>query len=194
MWVPRLIVRSVTGYHECSYDRSQYATIPRTIGRRMQRSIDGTIDRRPSRLIVHQSLIATTSRTISYDGSCHRYSPIVRDSATTRDRSRHATAAGYRSKNCRSVAPWPNRNQLYDPEIVRSVMTVSLEYDTRLLLCQRPSLVISRHDNCFFQREKCKERNVGRIATLGESSLFHHEGCCNMPQTGGTNTMNAQLV
>ena len=37
-----------------------------------------------SRLIVHRSLIATTSGTISYDGSCHRYSPIVRDSATTR--------------------------------------------------------------------------------------------------------------
>ena len=53
--------------------------------RRMQRSIDRNIGRRPSRLIVHdRSLIATISRTISYDGSCHRYSPIVRDSATTR--------------------------------------------------------------------------------------------------------------
>ena len=125
--VPRLIVRSVTGYHECSYDRSRYATIARTIGRRMQRSIDRTIGRRPSRLIVNQSLIATTSRTISCDGSCHRYSPIVRGSATTRrDRSRYATAAGDRSKNCRSVAPWPNRNQSYDPEIVRSGVTVAL--------------------------------------------------------------------
>ena len=119
--MPRLIVRSVTGCHECSYDRSQYATIARTIGRRRQRSIDRTIGRRPSRLIVHRSLIATTSRTISYDGSCHRYSPIIRESATTRRvRSRYATAAGYRSKNCRSVAPWPKRNQSYDPEIVRS--------------------------------------------------------------------------
>ena len=50
----------------------------------MQRSIDRTIGHRTSRLIVHKSLIATTSRTISCDGSCHRYSPIVRDSATTR--------------------------------------------------------------------------------------------------------------
>ena len=68
--VPRLIVRSVTGYHVCSYDRSQYAMIARTIGRRiMQRSIDRTIGRRPSGSIVHQSLIATTSRTISSNRS-----------------------------------------------------------------------------------------------------------------------------
>ena len=115
--VPRLLI----------YARSQDITIARAIGRRMQRSLDRAIDRRPSRLIVHRSLIATTSRTISCDGSCHRYSPIVRDSATTRrDRSRYATAAGDRSKKCRSVAPWPNRNQSYDPEIVRSGVTVAL--------------------------------------------------------------------
>ena len=66
--VPRLIVRSVTGCHECSYDRSQHAAIARMIDRRRQRSIVRTIGRRPSRLIVHRSLIATTSRTISYDG------------------------------------------------------------------------------------------------------------------------------
>ena len=54
-----------------------------TIGRKRQRSIDRTIARRPSRLIVHRSLIATTSCTMSCDGYCHRYSPIVRDSATT---------------------------------------------------------------------------------------------------------------
>ena len=95
--VSRVLLRSVTVCHDCSY----------TIGRRMQRSIDRTIGRRPSRLIVHQSLIATTSRTISYDSSCHRHSPIVRDSATTRrDRLRYATTAGDRSKNCRSVAPF----------------------------------------------------------------------------------------
>ena len=77
-------------------------------------------------MIVHRSLIATTSRTISYDGSCHRYSQIVRDSGTTcKDRSRYATAAGDRSKQCRSVAPWLNRNQSYDPEIVRSGVTVA---------------------------------------------------------------------
>ena len=93
----------------------------------MQRSIDRTTSRRPSRLIVHRSLIATTSHTISFDGSCHRYSPIVRDSATTRRyRSRYTTAAGDRRKNCRSVAPWSNRNQSYDPEIVRSGVTVTI--------------------------------------------------------------------
>ena len=76
--VPRLIVRSVTACDECSYDRSQDAAIARTMGCRGQRSIDRTIGRRPSRLIVHdRSLIATISRTISYDDPCHRYSPIV---------------------------------------------------------------------------------------------------------------------
>ena len=54
-------------------------------------------------------------------------SPIVRDSANTRrDRSPYATAAGDRNKHCRSVAPWPNRNQSYDPEIVRFGLTVAL--------------------------------------------------------------------
>ena len=42
------------------------------------------------------------------------------------DRSRYAIAAGDRSKHCRSVAPWPNRNQSYDPEIARSGVTVAL--------------------------------------------------------------------
>ena len=64
--MPRVLVRSVTGCHDCSYDRC----------RRMQRSIDRTIGRRPSRLLIHRSLITITSRTISYDGSCHRYSPM----------------------------------------------------------------------------------------------------------------------
>ena len=141
--MPRLIVCALTGYHECSFDRSQYATIARTIGRRRQRSIDRTIVRRPSRLIVHQSLIATTSRTISCDVSCHRYSPIVRDNATTRrDRSRYATAAADRSKNCRSVAPWPNRNQSYDPEIVRFGVTVALVADESTDVASKKHLVI----------------------------------------------------
>ena len=128
--VPRLIVRSITGHHECSYYRSQDATIARAIGRRMQRSIDRTIGRRPTRLSVHQSLIATTSRTIYCDGSCHRYSPIVRDSAT---------AAGDRSKNCRSVATLPNRNQSYDPEIVRSGVPVAL--DAAILHCSETFMI-----------------------------------------------------
>ena len=117
-------MRSVTGCHDCSYDRSQDDTIARTIVHRMLRPIDRTIGRQPSRLIVHRSLIATTSRKIPYNGFCHRYSPIVRDSAITcRDRSRYATAAGDGSEHCLSVAPWPNLNQSYDPEIVRSDVT-----------------------------------------------------------------------
>ena len=36
------------------------------------------------------------------------------------------TAAGDLSKNGRSVALWPNRNQSYDPEIVRSGVTLAL--------------------------------------------------------------------
>ena len=97
------------------------------VPRLIVRSVDRNIGRRSSRLIVYRSLIATTSRTISCDDSCPRYSPIVRDSVTTRrDRSRYATAAGDRSKHCRSLAPWHNRNQLYYPEIVRSGVTVAL--------------------------------------------------------------------
>ena len=114
----RVLVRSVTGCHDCSYDRSPDATI------------NFSYHRSPViPLSVRRSLIANTSHTISYDGSCHRYSPIVCDSATTcRDRSRYATAAGDRSKHCRSIAPWPNRNQSYNPEIVRSGVTVALLY------------------------------------------------------------------
>ena len=124
--IPRLIVPSVFGCHDWSYAPSQDITSARTIGHSMSRLLIRSGTGCNDRLIVpsvagHQSLIATTSRTISCGGSCHRYSPIIRDSATTRiDRSRCATAAGDRSKNCRSVAPWPNHNQSCDPEIVRS--------------------------------------------------------------------------
>ena len=62
--MPRVFVRSVTGCHGCSYDRSQDATIARTIGRSRQRSIERTIGRWPSRFIVRRSLNATTSRAI----------------------------------------------------------------------------------------------------------------------------------
>ena len=80
----RLIVRSIVAPHDLSYHWSSGATIDcalgrrmhLTIGRRIQRLIDRTIGRRPSRLIVLRSLIATTSRTISYDGSCHRYNNL----------------------------------------------------------------------------------------------------------------------
>ena len=56
---------------------------------------------------------------LRYYGSCHRSSPIVFDRATTRTtnrtmtyhqqkyRSQYATASGYHSKHCRSVARSP---------------------------------------------------------------------------------------
>ena len=47
------------------------------------------------------------------------------------DRSQYATASGDRSKHCRSVAHSPNRNQSYDPEIVRSGVTVALDATIR---------------------------------------------------------------
>ena len=116
----------------------------RSVSHRMQRSIERTVGRRPSQF-VHRSLIATTSCTTSYDGSCHRYSPIVRDSATTRrDRSRYATAAGDRSKHCRSVALWPIRNQPYDPEIVRSGVTVALPRRASARECPTVISIFSR--------------------------------------------------
>ena len=103
--------------------------IARTIGRRRQRSIDRAIGRRSPRSIVHRPLIATTSPTISYDGSCHRYSPIVRDSVEI-DRGMRPLLDIVVLKHCRSVAPCPNRNQSYDPEIVRSGVTVNLQRRT----------------------------------------------------------------
>ena len=105
--ISQVLVWSVTVCHDCSYDRSQVATIDWSY----HRSPAVTVDR-----FSVVDIIATTSHTISCDGSCHRYSPIVRDSATTRRaRSRYATTvAEDRNKNCRPVAPWPNRNQSYD--------------------------------------------------------------------------------
>ena len=127
----------------------------------MQRSIDRTIGRRPSRLIVHRwSLIATTSRMIPHDGCCHRYSPIVvRDSTTTRrHRSRYATAAGDRRKHCRSVASWPNRNQSYDPEIVRSGVTA-------VLVSQNPPdrTILDHTTGC----------NVAKVQAIGKVCYDH---------------------
>ena len=95
--VARLLVRSIAGYHDWSYDRSMDPTIDSTIGCRtpplLVRSIVGRNNWSHDR-----SLIATSSRMISYDGSCHRYCPIVRDRATTRtDQSRHSTAPGDRT-------------------------------------------------------------------------------------------------
>ena len=84
---------------------------------------------------------------------------MVRDSATTRrDRLPYATAAGDRSKHCRSVAPWPNRNQSYDPEIVRSGVTVALRtvagYRTRTI---KQTIALLRNkqkctDSFFFKK------------------------------------------
>ena len=133
----------------------------------MQRSIDRTIGHRPTRLIVHRSLIATTSRTIAYDGSCHRYSPIVCESAITRrDQSRYATAAGDRGKNCRSVATWPNRKQSYDPEIVRFGVTVALEQLLRFFL--DASIRCKRRQNIYV---KCVIRGGGCVGQCNVENI-----------------------
>ena len=88
---------------------------------------------------------------ISYDGSFRPSSPIVRDRATTHtDRSQYATATGDRSKHCRSVAPWPNRNQSYDPEIVRSGVTVALcEIFTKLKMVIETLATWNGHNHYF---------------------------------------------
>ena len=127
--MPRCIVFSVTGCYECLYDRSQDATIARTIGRRMQRSIGRTIGLRPSRLIVHRSLrslpLVARFHTMALAIDILQSFVIARPRVEI-DRDMRPTAARDRSKHCRWVAPWPNRNQSYDPEIVRSDMTVAL--------------------------------------------------------------------
>ena len=116
----RLMVPSTADRHDWSYDRSPRLIVQSDVGRN------------------NWSLVAPTSRKISYDGSCHRFSPIVRDSATTcRDRSLYSTTAVDRSRHCRSVASWPNRNKSYDQEIVRSGVTVALD---KLICDVDPSL------------------------------------------------------
>ena len=52
--------------------------MPRVIVQSVTYRVQRLIGRRAQLLIVHRLLIATTSCTISYDGSCHRYSPIAR--------------------------------------------------------------------------------------------------------------------
>ena len=102
--IPRLIVPSVFGCHDLSYAPSQDITSARTIGHSMPRLLVRSGAWCNDRLIV-PSVAGPHVRTYT---------------------SRCATAAGDRSKNCRSVAPWPNRNQSYDPEILRSSVTVAL--------------------------------------------------------------------
>ena len=90
--------------------------------------------------------MANTSRTISYDMmdlvidllqsvliAPPRVGPIVRWPTTSKkDRSQYATASGYRSKHCRSVARSSNHNQSYDQAIVRSGVTVALVLRVRV--------------------------------------------------------------
>ena len=185
----RLIVRLIVAPNH----RSPTVTIDRTIGRH-----DWSYDRSSGAITdLHRSLIATTSRTISYDGSCHRYFRIVRDSATTRRyQSPYATAAGDRSKHWRSFASWPNRNQSYDPEIARSGVTVALvarrlhviiiwlwfpdkwpiSYRSSLLdklhawfTVYKLSLNISKTNYVLFGRRRCIADNVS--ITMGKSPI-----------------------
>ena len=104
--IPRLIVRSIVGGHDWSYDRSFMATTSRTISFDM---MDLVIDLLQSVLIARR-----------------RVRPIVRWPTTTKkDRSQYTTASGDRSKHCRSVVRSPNHNQSYDQAIVRSGVTVA---------------------------------------------------------------------
>ena len=103
----RLIVRSIVGGHDWSYDRSFMATTSRTIAFDM---MDLVID------LLQSVLIARP-----------RVRPIVRWPTTSKkDRSQYATtASGDRSKHWRSVERSPNHNQSYDQGIVRSGVTVA---------------------------------------------------------------------
>ena len=107
--IPRLIVRSIVGGHDWSYDRSFMATTGRTISYDMMcRVID----------LLQSVLIARP-----------RVRPSVRwPNTSKKDRSQYATASGDRRKHCRSVARSPNHNQSYDKAIVRSGVTVALDY------------------------------------------------------------------
>ena len=106
--IPRLIVQSIVGGHDRSYDRSFMATTSLTISYDM---MDLVID------LLQSVLIARP-----------RVRPIVRRPTTSKkDRSQYAIASGDRSKHCRSVARSPNHNQSYDQAIVRSGVTVALD-------------------------------------------------------------------
>ena len=142
---PTIDLRSTVVCHNWSYTRPQDAKSARTIGRRMQRLIlpsvagrhDRSYDRSP-RLIV-RSVVGRNNW--SYIGSWSL--PLVARFPTmalaidmfvsfviARPRVeinwRMRPLLGDRSKHCRSFAPWPNRNQSYDSEIVRSNVTVAL--------------------------------------------------------------------
>ena len=125
----RLIVLSIVAPHDLSYHRSSGATVDRTLGHRMPRVIVRSVAGCHGWLIapsvagrhdwsyIGRSLIATTSRTISYDGSCHRYFPIVRNSSTAgwplleivasiADRSHHGPIATNRTIQKSSGPVW----------------------------------------------------------------------------------------
>ena len=96
--MPRVVVRSVAGRDDSSYDRSLDAIIDRTIG---QRSLP-LVARLP-----------TTDLAIDILQSLVIARPRVR--LIAKDKSQYSTATGDRSRHFRSVAPWLNRNQSYDP-------------------------------------------------------------------------------
>ena len=133
----RLIVRSVVAPHDWSYHRSSGATIVRTTGHRkprlLIRSAAGCNDRLFVRSVaglhdwshIDRWLLPLIARfpTMALD---ILQSFVIAWPRAEIDRGMRLTAAGDRSKHCRSVAPWSIRNQSYDPEIVRSGVTVAL--------------------------------------------------------------------
>ena len=108
--VPQLIVRSVVGSNDWSYDRSHDATSARTIGHRMPR------------LLALRSIAGCNDRLIvpSVVGR-HDWSYIGRWSLPLVARFPTMARAIVRRDRYR-----PNRNQSYAPEIVRSSVTVAL--------------------------------------------------------------------
>ena len=134
--VPRLIVRSVTGCHECSYDQSHAGCHDCSYDRSQDAAIDRTIDRRPSRLIVRSIVIdqlrSANVRSILppmvqphsiLQKACFPTIPLAIDIPQSFVISRPRVEIDrlcdhcWRSysNHCRSVAHWPNRNQSYDP-------------------------------------------------------------------------------
>ena len=56
--------------------------------------------------------------------------------------SKQNNLSGDCSKHCRSVAHWPDRNQSYDPEIVRSGVTVAQGATDRQCLLRSPGGIL----------------------------------------------------
>ena len=131
--IPILIVTSVFGCHDWSYAPSQDITWARSTGHSMARLLVRSGAGGNDRLIVpsvadrhHWSYISRWSLPLVARFPAMAFAiDILQLFVIARPR----VEIDHGSKNCRSVAPGPNRNQSYDPEIVRSGVTVSLVHN-----------------------------------------------------------------